>query len=619
MAFETEPTFKRFTVGVGIVRVTASEEVVAQSSCQFAAFGAGTKFGGALERAEPLVADRPLQPLNNEIALVARGKCSFEAKMRAAAAAGASGVLLANTDDEAFVAALDPPEARPDDWTPMPAIPLAVVGKSAASRLTSAYDEAAAAGVDVSVSVTMLSADDSLDDALRLPLFPVAQTLLPGQVLRMRVSKGERLALQTRFQLALNGEMPDGSPLPDDLGAATVAVVYVGDASRNVLASVGTLAHVDLETLRAKGGTHVTLLGVAPCNMRCLVRESTPKTFGQALVEPFDAGDWTFTADDGRAVTRAEVAAELRAAIRRVGTAAQQFRPARYTAGGSAAELAQMWENLPTDDLSLLTFKACALLGLGAKREASALQCRLPERVRVLQRLLRDLEIRYAAMQEGGTDEFSQQPLGFSPQSFVAAGVARVAPSLVIVEPEGGSGDERAAGFVVLADGLLVTNRHVANSTAGARVIFDDGSVERAVAVGESRDYDIAFLRVRRRGLAAATLGDSDRTRLGDWCVALGHPAELENLVTLGIASAIQTPVPTCPGISPHAMLDRAATFILTDALYNKGISGGPLLNAAGEVVGMNTFLRDDLNGLGGAIAANRIREAALELLDVEI
>lgn len=66
-------------------------------------------------------------------------------------------------------------------------------------------------------------------------------------------------------------------------------------------------------------------------------------------------------------------------------------------------------------------------------------------------------------------------------------------------------------------------------------------------------------------------------------------------------------------------MLDRAATFVLTDALYNKGISGGPLLNGRGEVVGMNTWIREDLHGLGGAIAVNRVREAALELLGVEL
>ena len=71
--------------------------------------------------------------------------------------------------------------------------------------------------------------------------------------------------------------------------------------------------------------------------------------------------------------------------------------------------------------------------------------------------------------------------------------------------------------------------------------------------------------------------------------------------------------------VSPHAMLDRSPTFIATDALYNKGVSGGPLLNERGEVVGINTFLREDLHGLGFAIAIGRVQEAALELLGVEL
>ena len=159
----------------------------------------------------------------------------------------------------------------------------------------------------------------------------------------------------------------------------------------------------------------------------------------------------------------------------------------------------------------------------------------------------------------------------------------------------------------------------VANSTQPASVVFEDGVRARAQVLAESREYDVAFLRVERTDVPAAPLGDSDRCQLGDWLIAIGHPAEFDNLATLGIASAIERPAPTCPGVSPHAMLDRSPTFIATDALYNKGISGGPLLDSTGAVVGINTFLREDLHGLGFAIAIGRVREAALELLGVEI
>ena len=125
--------------------------------------------------------------------------------------------------------------------------------------------------------------------------------------------------------------------------------------------------------------------------MRSLLRESTPKTFGLALVEPFDAGEWNFAAADGTPATSAQVATDLRETIRRVGTAAQRFGGVHYVDGGDPSQLSRLWDELPTD-LSMLTFAACSLLGLGAKREQAALQCRLPERVRVLRRLLSELE-----------------------------------------------------------------------------------------------------------------------------------------------------------------------------------------------------------------------------------
>mmetsp|Transcript_72128 Transcript_72128/g.197467 ORF Transcript_72128/g.197467 Transcript_72128/m.197467 type:complete len:661 (+) Transcript_72128:66-2048(+) len=633
MAFETEPTFRALNVGAGIVRLHHEREDAAEeedgifvAKAQFAAFGP-KRFPNraAAATVTPPEAHQPLKvPLSGAVAVVTRGKCSIETKMRVAAAGGASGVILINSEDSRFVAAPDPASSKTtaagvtlqgrSAAGATNEIPLAVVSSSDGERITS-YLRAAddAAGARVSLSVTPLSSDASMVDALRLPLFPVAQTLLPGQLLHVRVSRAERVALQMRFQLALQGPS-DGESLPDDLGVATVAVVLVGDASSNLLASVGTLAHVDLHTLRSEG-THVTLCGVTPCHMRCLVRESTPKSFGLALVEPYSPLAHEYTAADGSAMTRDEVSAELRETIRRVGRMAQSYGGVFYTEGGSADELARMWDELP-EDLGLLSFKACSILGLSAKREQAALQCRLPERVRVLRLLLRQLEAQYAVLSTVDGDR--EGASGWGGPSFVAAAVARAAPALVIVEPEG-EGGERAAGFALHPDGLVVTNRHVANTSSAARVIFEDGGVEQARVVAESREYDIAFLRVGRTGLQTVALGDSDRCALGDWAVALGHPAEFDRLATFGIVSTILRPTPTGPGISPHAMLDRRATFIATDALYNKGISGGPLLNERGEVIGMNTFLRPDLHGLGFAIAVGRIREAALELLGLEL
>ena len=243
MAFETEPTFLRLNVGAGIVRCLSGDKTLVAVRCQFATFGPRQFDRPArLARTHPPEANCPLlKPLDGAVALVGRGKCSFETKVRIAAASGASGVILMNTDDSRFIAAPDEPglAVGPAAHEPSPDIPLVVVSSGDASRLTDAYDAAYAAEIEgehkeTLVSVTQLTNDESLADALRLPLFPVGQTLLPGELLRIRVSPGERLALQTRFQLALQGP-PEGDSLPEDLGVATVAVVLVGDASSNLL------------------------------------------------------------------------------------------------------------------------------------------------------------------------------------------------------------------------------------------------------------------------------------------------------------------------------------------------------------------------------------------------
>ena len=283
MAFETEPTFQRLNVGSGVVRVCSGEQAVVTVPCQFAAFGR-KDFGNAdapLCHVEPPEAHTPLEPLNGAVALVRRGKCSFQAKMHTAAAAGASGVILVNDEDSTFVAHPDPapigsqgPASKPNPRIASESgevAPLVVVSSSAGERISTACSATEAAGeAHVMVSVTFLANDESMADALRLPLFPVLQTLLPGHVLRMRVSPGERAALQMRFKLALEGP-PEGTSLPDDIGVATVAVVLVGDASTNLLATVGTLCHIDLSTLRASGtrtrphrGSNPGLACVAP-------------------------------------------------------------------------------------------------------------------------------------------------------------------------------------------------------------------------------------------------------------------------------------------------------------------------------------------------------------------
>ncbi|GAA3016192.1 S1C family serine protease [Streptosporangium longisporum] len=159
---------------------------------------------------------------------------------------------------------------------------------------------------------------------------------------------------------------------------------------------------------------------------------------------------------------------------------------------------------------------------------------------------------------------------------------ARVLPSVVSVESGRGAG----SGFVIDGSGHLLTNAHVlAGSAAGAgvTVVLDDGRRLPAVVVGTDEAYDLAVLRVDdARGLTAAVLGRSADLAVGDQVLAVGSPLGLAGTVTGGIVSALDRQV---------RLGGRGQTALQTDASINPGNSGGPLVNARGEVIGINTAI----------------------------
>ncbi|MFI6510271.1 S1C family serine protease [Streptosporangium sp. NPDC050855] len=159
---------------------------------------------------------------------------------------------------------------------------------------------------------------------------------------------------------------------------------------------------------------------------------------------------------------------------------------------------------------------------------------------------------------------------------------ARVLPSVVSVESGRGAG----SGFVIDGSGHLLTNAHVlAGSAAGAgvTVVLDDGRRLPAAVVGTDEAYDLAVLRVDdARGLTAAVLGRSADLAVGDQVLAVGSPLGLAGTVTGGIVSALDRQV---------RLGGRGQTALQTDASINPGNSGGPLVNARGEVVGINTAI----------------------------
>mgnify|MGYP002822066972 CR=1 FL=1 len=183
--------------------------------------------------------------------------------------------------------------------------------------------------------------------------------------------------------------------------------------------------------------------------------------------------------------------------------------------------------------------------------------------------------------------------------------------------PFGGRGGQEhkregaGSGFVISTDGYIVTNNHVIDGMDEIFAVFKDGRDLKATVVGRDPKTDIALIKVESATpLPAIALGDSDAIRPGDWVVAIGNPFGLESTVTLGIISNLNR------NVSQLGISGKRLDLIQTDAAINPGNSGGPLLNADGEVVGINTLVRSGPGaGLGFAIPINRAQAIARELV----
>jgi putative serine protease PepD len=201
--------------------------------------------------------------------------------------------------------------------------------------------------------------------------------------------------------------------------------------------------------------------------------------------------------------------------------------------------------------------------------------------------------------------------------------VAAVLPSVVRIEASsGGTTIDTGSGFVIREDGYILTNNHVVEPSDGELTVrFSDGSVESATLVGRTADYDLAVVKIDKTGLTPLVLGDSDAVKVGDEAIAIGSPLGLDSTVTRGIVSALHRPVTANGSTDGRAFIDA----IQTDAAINPGNSGGPLLNAAGEVIGINSAAAalpgaTQLSGagtvgLGFAIPANQARRTAEEII----
>lgn len=204
------------------------------------------------------------------------------------------------------------------------------------------------------------------------------------------------------------------------------------------------------------------------------------------------------------------------------------------------------------------------------------------------------------------------------------AGVAAaVLPSVVSFEVRGQEGMATGSGFVYSTDGYVITNNHVVAGASGENpitVTFADGAEVAGAIVGRTEGYDLAVVKVERTGLTPLTLGDSESVVVGDPVIAIGAPLGLEGTVTTGIVSALNRPV-----TAGDARSTSWINALQTDAAINPGNSGGPLVNLAGEVVGVNSAIAQAPGagqsgagsiGLGFAIPANQVRRTAEQLIE---
>lgn len=228
------------------------------------------------------------------------------------------------------------------------------------------------------------------------------------------------------------------------------------------------------------------------------------------------------------------------------------------------------------------------------------------------------------------------------PSSFVAEAVKQIGPAVVRIDTERTvtrnydpffddpffrrffGGDDfmpqmpkeqlqrgQGSGFIVDGTGVILTNAHVVDQADRVTVTLKNGQEYNGEVRGVDPVTDLAVVKIDPQGttLPVAQLGNSDRVEVGDWAIAVGNPLGLDNTVTLGIVSTLGRPS------SEVGIPDKRLDFIQTDAAINPGNSGGPLVDARGAVIGINTAIRADANGIGFAIPINKAKEIETQLL----
>jgi serine protease Do len=210
-------------------------------------------------------------------------------------------------------------------------------------------------------------------------------------------------------------------------------------------------------------------------------------------------------------------------------------------------------------------------------------------------------------------------------ETTITKAVQQVGPAVVTVVGTipgqltffGPTGDQTVSGSGVFIskEGYILTNNHVVEDTKQVSIVLSDGSQETATIVGADPYADLAVLKTNRQAPAVATLGNSDVLNPGEMVIAIGSPlGDFKNTVTVGVISATGRSIDTGQGYQIEGLIQ-------TDAAINQGNSGGPLVNLASEVIGINTLIVRGsgtgavAEGLGFAIPANTARAVAEQIM----
>jgi len=164
------------------------------------------------------------------------------------------------------------------------------------------------------------------------------------------------------------------------------------------------------------------------------------------------------------------------------------------------------------------------------------------------------------------------------------------------------------SGVIIRSDGLILTNNHVIADASKIEVTLTTGKTYSGTVLGSDSVSDVALVKINATNLPYATLGDSSSIKVGEFVVAIGNPYGLDNTVTFGVISAVERNIDNGDGTTMYGVIQ-------TDTAINPGNSGGPLVDLQGNVVGINTMIYNNAQGLGFAVSSNTCEKVINDIL----